>query len=197
MNLIFIAILIVLNACSPALSGSNRGSTALHRATFAGGCFWCMEPPFDKLKGVISTTSGYSGGFTKNPSYADVSAGITGHAEVVQVVYNPKLISYRQLLAVFWKNIDPTVENRQFCDRGSQYRSAIFFHNEEQEKQARQSLQNISKKFPNIFTEVVAFQKFYPAESYHQDYYQKNPIRYKYYRYRCGRDARLQQIWEQ
>ena len=165
-------------------------------ATFAGGCFWCMEHPFDKLDGVISTTSGYSGGHVDNPTYKQVSSGGSGHAEVVQVVYDPSKVSYSELLDVFWHNIDPTVRNRQFCDVGDQYRSAIFFHDEEQERLARETKAAVeqSKGF-QVVTEIVPAERFYPAEEYHQDYYLKNPVRYKFYRNGCGRDKRLEQIW--
>lgn len=168
-------------------------------ATFAGGCFWCMEHPFDELDGVIDTLSGYMGGDLNNPSYQQVSAGGTGHAEVVQLRYDPSKITYKKLLSVFWSNIDPTTKNRQFCDKGNQYRSVIFYHNTEQQKLAEQSLAqlNISKPFKDpIVTELTAATAFYPAEDYHQDYYLKNPIRYKYYRYSCGRDKRLKQLWQ-
>jgi peptide-methionine (S)-S-oxide reductase len=174
---------------------SEQGKTAT--ATFAGGCFWCMEPPFDKLPGVISTTSGYTGGTVKNPTYEEVSAGGTGHAESVQVVYDPSKITYAQLLDVFWHNIDPTVKDRQFCDVGNQYRTAIFYHDEEQKRLALESKQRLEKsgKLGAIYTEIVPAGPFYPAEDYHQDYYQKNPIRYKYYRWSCGRDQRLEELW--
>ncbi len=168
-------------------------------ATFAGGCFWCMEHPFDELDGVTDTISGYMGGDLNNPSYQQVSAGGTGHAEVVQLRYDPSKITYKKLLSVFWSNIDPTTKNRQFCDKGNQYRSAIFYHNTEQQKLAEQSLAqlNISKPFKDpIVTELTAAAAFYPAEDYHQDYYLKNPIRYKYYRYSCGRDKRLEKLWQ-
>jgi len=168
------------------------------KATFAGGCFWCMEPPFDALAGVISTTSGYMGGAKKNPTYEEVSSGSTGHAEVVQVVYDPKKVSYERLLEVFWKNIDPTVRDRQFCDIGTQYRSAIFHHTEEQKRLAEASKAAIMKTKPfraDIVTPVVAAGDFWPAEDYHQDYYLKNPVRYKFYRTGCGRDARLKELW--
>lgn len=167
------------------------------KATFAGGCFWCMEPPYDKLEGVISTTSGYIGGHKENPTYKEVSAGGTGHAEAVEIVYDPSKISYKELLEVFWHNIDPTVKDRQFCDQGDQYRSAIFYHNEEQQQLAEQSKQALldSGKFKEIFTEIVPASTFYEAEDYHQDYYQKNPLRYKFYRHGCGRDARLEELW--
>jgi len=167
-------------------------------ATFAGGCFWCMEAPFDKLPGVISVTVGYTGGHVKNPTYEQVSAGGTGHAESVQIVYDPGKISYEKLLDIFWHNIDPTVKDRQFCDIGSQYRSAIFYHNEEQKVLAQKSKEALEKTKPfkgPIVTEITAASEFYPAEEYHQHYYKKNPIRYKYYRYGCGRDQRLEQLW--
>ena len=167
-------------------------------ATFAGGCFWCMEPPYDKLPGVLSTTSGYMGGSKRNPTYEEVSAGGTGHAEVVQVVYDPKTVTYEKLLEVFWRNVDPTVKDRQFCDVGSQYRTAIFVHSEDQRKAAESSkaLLGMTKPFKDpIVTPVVAAGEFWPAEEYHQDYYIKNPVRYTYYRTGCGRDARLKALW--
>ncbi len=157
-----------------------------------------MEPPFDKLKGVISTTSGYIGGHQKNPSYQQVSAGRSGHAEAVQVLYDPNQITYQTLLDTFWHNIDPTTRNRQFCDTGSQYRTGIFYYDETQKKLAEQSKQTLADNKPfsgDIVTEITAAGVFYPAEEYHQDYYIKNPIRYKYYRYGCGRDKRLQELW--
>lgn len=172
--------------------------TKLAKATFAGGCFWCMEPPFDKLDGVISTTSGYTGGNKKNPTYEEVSAGATGHAEAIEVVFDPAKISYRRLLEVFWRNIDPTTVNRQFCDVGDQYRTAIFYHGEEQERLAEESkkkLEESGKLSRPIVTEITAAGEFYPAEDYHQNYYEKNPLRYKFYRYSCGRDERLEQLW--
>ena len=167
-------------------------------ATFAGGCFWCMEPPYDKLDGVLSTKSGYMGGTVKMPTYEQVSAGITGHTEVVQVTYDPSRVSYEKLLEVFWKNIDPTVKDRQFCDVGSQYRTGIFVHTDEQKKLAENSkaLLSMTKPFKEpIVTPVTAAAEFWPAEEYHQDYYTKNPVRYNYYRTGCGRDARLKQLW--
>ena len=167
-------------------------------ATFAGGCFWCMEPPFDKLDGVISTTSGYTGGGVKNPSYHQVSSGITGHTESVQIVYDPSKVGYEKLLDVFWHNIDPTRENAQFCDTGSQYRSEIFYHNEEQKKLAEASKEALEKNGPfkkPIVTKITPASEFYPAEEYHQDYYLKNPLRYKFYRYNCGRDQFLEKYW--
>jgi peptide-methionine (S)-S-oxide reductase len=167
-------------------------------ATFAGGCFWCMEPPYDELEGVLSTTSGYMGGHTANPTYETISTGRTGHAEVVQVAYDPRKITYERLLEVFWRNIDPLTPNAQFCDHGSQYRSAIFTHDAEQRRLAEASKQALaaSGRFPTpIVTEIAAAGPFYPAEEYHQDYYKKNPIRYKYYRSTCGRDDRLLGLW--
>jgi peptide-methionine (S)-S-oxide reductase len=167
-------------------------------ATFAGGCFWCMEPPFDQLPGVVSTTSGYSGGQKKNPTYEEVSAGGTGHAEVVRIVYDPARIGYAELLKVFWTNIDPLDAKGQFCDKGDQYRSAIFYHDEDQKRLAEESKRGISgsgKPIGPIATRIEKAGEFYPAEEYHQDYYLKNPIRYKYYRFSCGRDRRLEQLW--
>ena len=167
-------------------------------ATFAGGCFWCMEPPFDKLPGVSATISGYIGGQKVNPTYQEVSAGRTGHTEAVQVVYDPKKVTYEKLLEVFWVNIDPTVKDRQFCDTGSQYRSGIFYHDEKQRKAAEASKAALEKSKPfkePIVTEIQMAGTFYPAEDYHQDYYQKNPVRYQLYRQGCGRDARLRQLW--
>ena len=167
-------------------------------AIFAGGCFWCMEPPFDKLDGVISTTSGYTGGDVENPSYEMVSSGRTGHAEAEKIVYDPAKVSYEKLLDVFWHNIDPTTPDRQFCDSGNQYRSEIFYLNDEQKKLAEASKAELEKTKPfskPIVTEITRASEFYPAEEYHQDYYQKNPVRYKFYRYGCGRDARLEELW--
>ena len=167
-------------------------------ATFAGGCFWCMEAPFDKLDGVLSVTVGYTGGTLKNPTYEEVSAGGTGHAESVRIVYDPARIGYDKLLEVYWHNIDPTVKDRQFCDVGHQYRSAIFFHGEEQHRLALKSLEALEKNKPfsgPIQTEIVAAGTFYPAEEYHQHYYKKNPLRYRFYRSACGRDRRLHELW--
>jgi len=170
----------------------------LEKATFAGGCFWCMEHPFDQLEGVVSVTSGYTGGSKKNPTYQEVSAGGTGHAESVQIVYDPAKIGYGKLLDVFWHNIDPTAPNRQFCDVGAQYRSAIFTHNEAQKRQAEESKRELEKSAPfkgSVVTEITPASEFYPAEEYHQKYYEKNPVRYKFYRYNCGRDQRLKELW--
>ena len=168
----------------------------LAKATFAGGCFWCMEPPFDKLDGVISTTSGYTGGHSANPTYEQVSAGKTGHAEAVEIVYDPRKVTYAQLLEVFWRNIDPLTANAQFCDKGSQYRSGIFAHDETQRRLAEESKSAVAARLRKpVVTEIVAASTFWPAEDYHQDYYKKNPIRYKFYRATCGRDRRLEEIW--
>jgi peptide-methionine (S)-S-oxide reductase len=174
-------------------------AAATETATFAGGCFWCMEPPFDKLDGVISTTSGYTAGHKTNPTYKEVSSGSTGHTEAIQIVFDPEKISYVALLETFWRNIDPLALNRQFCDIGSQYRSGIYYHDAAQEKAARQSLEKLEKSKPfegTIVTEILPASTFYPAEDYHQDYYQKNPLRYKYYRFSCGRDQRLEELWD-
>lgn len=166
------------------------------KATFAGGCFWCMEPLFDELPGVKETTVGYSGGMEKNPTYEQVSSGQTGHAEVIQVIYDPEMITYQQLLDIFWRNIDPTAKDRQFCDTGRQYRSAIYTHDDNQYQLALKSKEELTEKFNTIYTEIEPAGPFYPAETYHQDYYIKNPFRYKVYRYLCGRDERLKTLWE-
>jgi len=182
----------------PLHAQNKPAQPATAKATFAGGCFWCMEPPYDKLAGVLSTTSGYIGGQTRNPTYEQVSAGRTGHTEAVEVVYDPKKISYEKLLEVFWRNIDPTVKDRQFCDSGSQYRSGIFYHDAAQKKAAEASRDALAKNKPfvgDIVTEISMATEFYPAEDYHQDYYKKNPVRYNFYRSGCGRDARLKQLW--
>ncbi|MGD8353344.1 MAG: peptide-methionine (S)-S-oxide reductase MsrA [Pseudomonadota bacterium] len=168
------------------------------KATFAGGCFWCMEPPFDKLDGVISTTSGYTGGTEKSPTYKQVSSGKTGHAESVEIIFDPKKVTYRKLLEVFWRQIDPTTPDRQFVDVGSQYRTAIFYHNEEQKRLAEETRKEMadSGRFDGpIVTQIVPAGDFWPAEEYHQDYYMKNPKRYKFYRFGSGRDRYLDKIW--
>ena len=198
MRTLLVATLAVATALS-AMSASAAAATSGHAiATFAGGCFWCMEPPYDELDGVISTTSGYTGGHKPNPTYEEVSAGTTGHTEAVQVVYDPKRISYARLLEVFWRNIDPLTANAQSCDHGTQYRSGIFYHDAEQRRLAEDSKRALeaSGRFKGpIVTEIVAAGTFYPAEEYHQDYYKKNPIRYKFYRAGCGRDQRLAELW--
>lgn len=170
----------------------------LETATFAGGCFWCVESDFDKVPGVVSTTSGYTGGHKANPTYHEVSAGGTGHAESVEIRFDPKVVSYRKLLEVYWHSIDPTVKDRQFCDVGSQYRTAIFYHGEEQKRLAEASKAELERSKPfkaPIVTEIVKAGRFWPAEEYHQDYYKKNSLRYHFYREGCGRDARLKQLW--
>jgi peptide-methionine (S)-S-oxide reductase len=180
------------------LTNTAASAASTEKATFAGGCFWCMEAPFDKLPGVVSVTPGYSGGKEKNPTYEQVSAGSTGHAESVQIVFDPAKTSYSRLLDIYWHNIDPTVTDRQFCDVGSQYRSAIFYHGEEQRRAALQSKAALEKNRPfkgPLVTEITAAGEFYPAEEYHQHYYKKNPLRYKYYRNGCGRDRRLKELW--
>jgi peptide-methionine (S)-S-oxide reductase len=167
-------------------------------AIFAGGCFWCMEPPFDKIPGVTATISGYSGGRKVNPTYEEVSSGSTGHAESVAVIYDPAKVTYEKLLDVYWVNVDPTVKNRQFCDSGTQYRTAIFYRDDAQRRAAEASRAALEKSKPfkePIVTEIQMAGPFYPAEEYHQDYYLKNPVRYNLYRNGCGRDARLHQLW--
>ena len=168
----------------------------LARATFAGGCFWCMEPPFDKLDGVVSTTSGYTGGRTLNPTYEQVSTGKTGHTEAVEVLYDPRKVTYSQLLDVFWRNIDPLTANAQFCDTGSQYRAGIFAHDETQRRLAEETKRAVAERLGKpVVTEIAAAARFWPAEDYHQDYDKKNPVRYSLYRAGCGRDQRLEAIW--
>jgi peptide-methionine (S)-S-oxide reductase len=168
------------------------------KASFAGGCFWCMEEVYDKVPGVTATVSGYMGGRVKNPTYEQVSTARTGHAEVVQVEYDPARVSYAKLVEVFWRNIDPTQKDAQFCDYGSQYRSGIFFHDEEQKRVAEASRTALQKSKPfkgEIVTEITKAAEFYAAEGYHQGYYLNNPARYKFYKTGCGREARLQQLW--
>ncbi|MEC4680072.1 MAG: peptide-methionine (S)-S-oxide reductase MsrA [Nitrospirota bacterium] len=168
------------------------------KATFAGGCFWCMEEAFEKVEGVVSAISGYTGGQVENPTYEQVSAGGTGHTESIEVTYDPSKVTYKQLLEVFWRNVDPTTPNAQFCDHGNQYRTAIFYHDENQKQlidESRQRVEN-SKTFPeSIVTEIAPASVFYSAEEYHQDFYTKNPIRYKFYKWNCGRAQRLEQLW--
>jgi peptide-methionine (S)-S-oxide reductase len=179
-------------------SDTVKSAAELDQATFAGGCFWCMEHPFDALPGVVSVTAGYTGGRKKNPTYEEVSAGGTGHAEAVQIVFDRSIINYAKLLDVYWRNVDPTTVDRQFCDSGNQYRAAIFYHTEEQRRAALQSKEALEKaksfKEP-VVTEIVPAGDFTPAEEYHQHYYKKNPIRYRYYRAGCGRDRRLKELW--
>ena len=178
--------------------GAGAPTRKLERATFAGGCFWCMEPPFEKLKGVDAVISGYTGGHTENPKYGEVTSGTTGHAEAVEVHYDPAQTTYAELLDVFWRNIDPTTKDRQFVDTGSQYRTAVFYHSEEQKRLAEDSKKKLdaSGRFGKpIVTEILPAGKFYPAEEYHQDYYKKSATRYKFYRFNSGRDQYLERIW--
>jgi len=179
-----------------AQSPGPEPSAAKGLATFAGGCFWCVEADFDKVPGVISTTSGYTGGTVVDPTYQRVSAGGTGHAEAVEIVYDPAKVTFDKLLDVFWHNHDPLTKNAQFCDHGEQYRAAIFYHDEEQRRLAEASKQAVQARFRQpIQTEITPAGPFYKAEDYHQDYHLKNPIRYKFYRYNCGRDQRLEALW--
>ncbi len=201
----FIGILLMVLATSQQSQALNNNQTidkptnpSLGVATFAGGCFWCTEADFDKLPGVVTTTSGYIGGTLKNPSYEQVVSGKTRHVEAVQVHFDPKQTDFATLLAAYWVTIDPLTPNRQFCDVGAQYRSIIFYHDADQQQQASASktaLQTSGRFTQPIVTEILAATTFYPAEEYHQDYYRKNPIRYTYYRNNCGRDKRLKQLW--
>jgi peptide-methionine (S)-S-oxide reductase len=191
-----LSIWLVLVAGAAGQGTAPQTSPKTATATFAGGCFWCVEADFDKVTGVISTTSGYIGGHTTNPTYEDVGRGGTGHAEAVEIVYDPAKVSYEKLLDVFWHNIDPLVKDRQFCDRGDQYRTVIFYHGDAQKTAAEASKKTVEARFKQpIETEIVAAGPFTKAEDYHQDYYLKNPVRYKFYRFNCGRDARLEELW--
>jgi peptide-methionine (S)-S-oxide reductase len=200
---ILFAVLLTTGLLTAASVGGNEGGQRpsaphLEKATFAGGCFWCMEEALDKVDGVVSTLSGYTGGRTKNPAYEEVSAGNTGHTEAVEVLYDPAKLSYAKLLDVFWHNIDPTTADRQFCDVGTQYRAAIFYHNETQKRLAEESKQRLETSRPfkePIITVIMPASVFYPAEEYHQDFYKKNPLRYKFYKFNCGRAQRLQDLW--
>ena len=178
-----------------AASGAYAQERA--KATFAGGCFWCTEADFDKVEGVISTTSGYTGGKTENPTYPQVGAGTTGHTEGVEIVYDPSKVTYQKLLEVFWRNHDPLAKDRQFCDRGDMYRPGIFFHSEEQRQQAEAFKKQAAARFAPrvVHTEITKVSTFHKAEDYHQDYHEKNPVRYKLYRVNCGRDQRLEELW--
>ena len=187
-------ILIFLISLLP-LAAVEKTETAI----FAGGCFWCMESPFEKINGVKEVISGYTGGSKENPTYEEVSSGTTGHLEAIQIIYDPQKVSYNELLSIFWKQIDPTDADGQFVDRGKQYRSAIFYKSKEEKALAEKSKQNLekSKRFNSpIVTEIIAATTFYPAEDYHQDYYKKNPVRYNYYRYGSGRDQFLKKVWD-
>jgi len=183
----------VLAAAVTAASAQDKTAKAI----FAGGCFWCVEADFDKVPGVLTTTSGYLNGKTKNPTYKEVSGGGSGHVEAVEIVYDPAKVTYAKLLDVFWRSIDPLVKDKQFCDTGDMYRTGIYFLNDEQKKLADDSKQKVVAKFAprTVYTEIVKADTFYPAEDYHQDYYKKNEARYNFYRWNCGRDQRLEQIW--
>jgi peptide-methionine (S)-S-oxide reductase len=198
MRRIIIALTTGLMVMASAASAQQPAAQAPKPATaiFAGGCFWCIESDFDKVPGVISTTSGYIGGRTPNPTYQQVSSGGTGHAEAVEIVFDPAKVSYEKLLDVFWRSVDPLTKDAQFCDHGDQYRSAIFYLGNAQRQQAEKSKAVVQARFKEpVQTEIAAAGTFYKAEDYHQDYHTKNPIRYKFYRFNCGRDARLQQLW--
>jgi peptide-methionine (S)-S-oxide reductase len=198
MRMVFGLFLVSLLAAGAGGAANDAKPGALAKATFAGGCFWCMEEALDKVDGVVSTMSGYIGGRQKNPTYEDVSAGETGHAEAVEILYDPAKVSYAKILDTFWRNIDPTTPDRQFCDGGNQYRSAIFYHDETQKRLAEDSKKKLAKSKPFtglIVTEIAPASAFYPAEEYHQDFYEKNPIRYRVYKYNCGRAQRLAELW--
>lgn len=192
-----LAVIFAFLACITAANAADAPSSTA-TAIFAGGCFWCEEAVFDTVPGVVSVTSGYTGGSKDNPTYQEVSAGGTGHAEAVQVVFDPAKISYERLLDLFWHNVDPLTSNAQFCDHGNQYRSAIFYSDDTQKRLAEASKQAIEKSgrfHEKIVTEIVPAGKFWPAEEYHQKYHVKNPVRYSYYRFACGRDRRLEELW--
>lgn len=191
-------LLLVVLIALPVSVAADDDNTGKAEAIFAGGCFWCMEPPFDKLEGVSATTSGYTGGQLKDPTYEQISAGGTGHYEAIMIEYDPQRVSYDKLLEVFWRNVDPLDAGGQFCDRGDHYRAAIFYGSEQEQMLAQDSKRELeaSGRFDKpVVTEILPAQAFYPAEEYHQGYYQKNPIRYRFYRAGCGRDARLRSLW--
>ncbi|MGQ0656686.1 MAG: peptide-methionine (S)-S-oxide reductase MsrA [Chromatiales bacterium] len=200
---IVIAVSLLLASLTSGAAGAQEqppdsaaATTTLAKATFAGGCFWCMEPPYESLAGVVSVTSGYTGGRKEDPTYEEVSSGTTGHTEAVEIVYEPAKITYEQLVEVYWHNVDPLTANAQFCDHGPQYRTAIFYHDEAQRQAAEASRNRVAEALKGpIVTEILPAGPFYPAEDYHQDYYKKNPLRYKYYRLSCGRDQRLKMLW--
>lgn len=195
LNAVLVSCLLLSGSAMAEDSTAEKPAVAI----FAGGCFWCMEEPFDVLPGVIRTISGYTGGHTENPTYKEVSNGKTGHLEAVQVTYDPAKISYEQLLEVFWHNIDPFDDDGQFCDKGDQYKAAIFYQDETQKQLAEASKIAIKKKLLDkyIVTSIKPAGKFYPAEEDHQDYYLNNPTSYKFYRFTCGRDHRLSKIWDE
>ena len=203
MATVFLAASLVATAASaasaPAATPGSPPSPVLEKATFAGGCFWCVETAFEGLPGVTTVISGYTGSEKVNPSYEEVSAGGSGHAESVQITYDPKRVTYAQLLDIFWHNIDPTQANGQFCDHGTQYRSAIFYHDPTQKQLAeasKRALETGPRRFKGAFvTSIVPASRFWPAEGYHQDFYRKDPVRYESYRTGCGRDRRLTELW--
>jgi peptide-methionine (S)-S-oxide reductase len=181
---------------SEVVASAVSAQAGLQKATFAGGCFWCVEADFDKVRGVVSTTSGYLGGRTANPTYEQVSRGGTGHVEAVEIQFDPAVVSYEQLLDHFWRNVDPFVANRQFCDVGDQYRPEIFVHSDAQRAAAESSRQRVQSRFKQpIVVKITPAATFYPAEAYHQDYHNTHAVQYRFYRWTCGRDARLRQIW--
>lgn len=192
--------LMAMSISAPAKEGGREPPySQSEKATFAGGCFWCMQSVFESVPGVLAVTAGYTGGHLQNPTYEQVISGRTGHAEAVQIVYDPHKIRYEKLLAIFWRNIDPTVKDRQFCDVGNQYRTAIFYHTGEQKRLAERSKTELERSKPfkqTIVTEIVPATQFFPAEEYHQQYYKKNPIRYNEYRMGCGREERLKELWK-
>ena len=194
MTRIWAVLALVLTAAGVATA---QTASKTEVATFAGGCFWCTEADFDKVAGVISTTSGYTGGKVANPTYQQVGSGSTGHTEAVEIVFDPSKVTYQQLLDVFWRNHDPLTKDRQFCDRGDMYRPAIFFHGEQQRALAEASKKQVQSRFaPRVVqTEITKASTFYKAEDYHQDYHEKSPVRYKLYRFNCGRDQRLEELW--
>lgn len=192
-----LALLLSVAACAEPMPGRSAAGSGTATAIFAGGCFWCMEQDFEKLPGVIEVESGYTGGSKAFPTYYEVATGDTGHTEAVRVIYDPQKVNYRQLVDYFWRHIDPTVKDRQFCDKGTAYRSGIYWQNESERAIAEGSRDELlrSGRFARIETEVAPAWKFWAAEDYHQDYYKKNPIRYSYYRFACGRDARVEHLW--
>jgi peptide-methionine (S)-S-oxide reductase len=196
--LVLTAAVVLLGAWNAQSTSQAAADATFGKAYFAGGCFWCMEEAFEKVEGVVSATSGYMGGTVTNPSYEAVSAGRTGHAESIEVVYDPAKVTYQKLLDAFWRNVDPIAQNAQFCDHGSQYRSAIFFQTEEEKRASdtsKQAIEQTRRLEGRIVTQIVMASQFYPAEEYHQDYYKKNPFRYKLYKYNCGRAQRLEALW--
>ena len=194
----FIVLALIMSSLQAEETTSNSAASNTESIVLAGGCFWCIESDYEKLDGIINVVSGYSGGKSKNPTYKQVSAGNSGHIEVVEVTYNPQVIKHAQILDYFWRHIDPTRDDGQFCDRGPQYRPAIFYKNNTEKQAILKSAAHIEKtksfKEP-LKVEFIQARPFYPAEDYHQDYYKKNPVRYKYYRYSCGRDARIEELW--